>query len=79
MRKVELHNLYPFSTTRLVVILMCLYVCEVVCACARACVCLCVLSPPVHPAVIGYLVFAVMQIQCLFSCNSNGPGTIAVS
>ncbi len=30
--------------------------------------------PPVHPAVIGYLAFAGVQIQGLFSCNSNGPG-----
>ncbi len=30
--------------------------------------------PPVYPAVIGYLVFAGVQIQGLFSCNSNGPG-----
>ncbi len=30
--------------------------------------------PPVHPAVIGYLAFAGVQIQGLFSWNSNGPG-----
>ena len=30
--------------------------------------------PPVHPAVIGYLAFAGMQIQGFFSGNSNGPG-----
>ncbi len=30
--------------------------------------------PPVHPAVIRDLAFAGVQIQGLFSCNSNGPG-----
>ncbi len=30
--------------------------------------------PPVHPAVIGYLAFAGVQIQGLLSWNSNGPG-----
>ncbi len=30
--------------------------------------------PPVHLTVIGYLAFAGVQIQGLFSCNSNGPG-----
>ncbi len=29
---------------------------------------------PVHPVVNGYLAFAGVQIQGLFSCNSNGPG-----
>ncbi len=41
------------------------------------CVCVCVLAcvhPFVHPAVIGYLAFAGVQIQGLFSRNSNGPG-----
>ncbi len=31
-------------------------------------------APPVHPAVIGYLAFAGVQIQGLFSWSSNGPG-----
>ena len=31
-------------------------------------------APPVHPAVIGYLAFAGVQIQDLFSQKSNGPG-----
>ncbi len=31
-------------------------------------------APPVHPAVIGYLAFAGVQIQGIFPCNSNGPG-----
>ncbi len=30
--------------------------------------------PPVHPAVIGYLAFAGMKIQGIFSWNNNGPG-----
>ncbi len=47
-----------------------------VCVCVCVCVCLCVcLSapgvPPVHPAVIGYLAFAGVQTQGLFSWNSN--------
>ncbi len=29
---------------------------------------------PVHPAMIGDLAFAGVQIQGLFSCNSNDPG-----
>ncbi len=29
-------------------------------------------APPVHPAVIGYLAFSGLQIQGLFSWNSNG-------
>ncbi len=31
-------------------------------------------SPPVHPAVIGYLAFAIVQIQGHYSWNSNCPG-----
>ncbi len=31
-------------------------------------------APPVHPAIIGYLAFAGMQIKDVFSQKSNGPG-----
>ncbi len=31
-------------------------------------------APPVHPAVIGYLAFAGVQIKGIFSWNNNGPG-----
>ena len=31
-------------------------------------------APPVHPAMIRYLAFAKVQIQGLFSWNSNGTG-----
>ncbi len=31
-------------------------------------------APPIYPAVIGDLAFAGVQIQGLFSWNSNGPG-----
>ncbi len=31
-------------------------------------------APPVHPAVIGDLAIAGVQIQGLFPCSSNGPG-----
>ena len=47
--------------------------------CVCVCVCLCVLSPPVHPAVIGYLVFAGVQIQCLSHETAMVPVGLQVS